>query len=77
MSAIRFFTFFDTSYGLDDNNKRAAAISDKTYLFDWMLLGDWDYVREWNNSNATDILPDLILEPVIRFDENETGSFKS
>ncbi len=75
--AIRFFTFFDTSYGLDDNNKRADAISDNKYLFDRMLLGDWDYVREWNNSNATDILPDLILEPVIRFDENETGSFKS
>lgn len=74
---IRFFTFFDTSYGLDDNNKREAAISENKYLFDRMLLGDWDYVREWNNSNATEILPDLILEPVIRFDENETGSFKS
>ena len=73
----RFLTLFDTSYGLDNNSKREDKGRNKGLFHKEMLLGDWDYVWNWESPDARDLLMKHILKPVTDFNVHRPGAFRS
>ena len=71
---IKFFTLFDTSYGLDNNYVPGPP---EAFLYNKLLLGEWDYATERGASMLPEYLARHVLRPLTDFDEAVPGSFRS
>lgn len=75
---IKLYTLFDSSYGLDNNIDQKIQPSENGFLFKEILLGEWDYIYEWNKeSDVANRLTDHVFRPLTSFDMTKTGSFRS